>query len=449
MLDILREITNELARIGVVVDPAPIIERKSSALTGPPPVDVEVFNYELTKTSVILSWEPPGEQTLQYEVRRGTIWENASKLFITSNLSAILDPITVGTHTYLIKSISSSGVRSLKSTSIIIEIPTINVLLITRRVLENQVLLNWEEPVSTFRISHYIIRRENSVIVSHNVNTFWSYRELIAGVYTYSVSIVDIAGNESESSEVTLNVNGPTDFEIADEITSDFSGTVSNGKVGDDGKLYVNVDSIKTYEGHFIDNNWDSPQEQIDDEYNLWIQPTLVAGYYEEIFDFGQIFQNVTVNLSWLFEIIRGNFSFGLDIKVSDDNFTYSSSFTDAVFFTTSARYIKVKITFTSGSDKDLLIFDNLNCALSIKREQDGGESQVYASDHPTGTTVSFNKSFLTVESITVAPKGITEIKTVYDFDGGSNPTSFRILAFAANGDAIDATVSWQARGIL
>ena len=47
-----------------------------------------------------------------------TIWESAFKLLITGNLSAILDPIAVGTHTYLIKSISSSGVRSIDALSI-------------------------------------------------------------------------------------------------------------------------------------------------------------------------------------------------------------------------------------------------------------------------------------------------------------------------------------------
>ena len=39
-----------------------------------------------------------------------------------------------------------------------------------------------------------------------------------------------------------------------------------------------------------------------------------------------------------------------------------------------SARYIKAKsFIHTSGSNKDLLVFGTLNCALSLKREQDGG----------------------------------------------------------------------------
>ena len=71
MLDIFRTITDELARIGVIVDPAPTIERKSTTLTGPPPGAVEVFDYEFTKTNVILSWEAPNDSALSYEVRRG------------------------------------------------------------------------------------------------------------------------------------------------------------------------------------------------------------------------------------------------------------------------------------------------------------------------------------------------------------------------------------------
>ena len=333
MLDILRTITDELARIGVVIDPAPTIERKSTTLTGPPPDGVEIFTYELTKTNVVLSWESPTEQTLSYEVRRGTIWEDAFKLLITRNLSAVLDPIEVGTTTYLIKSISSSGVRSIDALSVEVEVFAIGTIDIDRRALENQVLLNWDEPLSTFRISHYVIRREGAVIVSHNINTFWAYNELTAGEYTYSVSTVDIAGNESAPTSVTLDVKGPTDFEIENDLTSDFSGTISNGVVGDDGKLYINVDTTKTYEDHFTDNSWASPQEQIDADYDLWTQPTLLTGYYEEVFDFGKAYSNITVNLSWLFEVIRGNFSFGLDIRISDDGITYSTPFTEAVFF--------------------------------------------------------------------------------------------------------------------
>ena len=350
----------------------------------------------------------------------------------------------------VIKSISSSGVRSIDALSVDVVVQALGLIDIDRRPLANQVLLNWEEPLSTFRISHYIIRREGAVVVSHNVNTFWAYSEVAAGRYTYSVSTVDIAGNESLSVSVEITVSGPTDFEIEDDITSDFSGTISNGVVGDDGKLYINIDTTKTYQEHFDDNSWASPQEQVDDDYDLWIQPTVLAGYYEEVFDFSQVYNSVTVNLSWLFEVIKGNFSFGLDVRVSDDGVTYSTAFTEAVFYIDSARYVKIKITFTSGSDKDLLVFGNLNCSLSLKREQDGDEAMVFASHHPTGTEVFFNpkKNFLSVESITVSPKGPTEIKAVYDFDP-TNLLSFRILAFAANGDPVDATVSWQARGIV
>ena len=451
MMDILRTITDELARIGVVVDPAPDVERKATTLTGPPPDAVSVFNFELTKTNVVLTWEAPNESALRYEIRRGTVWEDAFKLLITGNLSAILDPIEVGTTNYLIKSISSSGVRSIGTDSIEVEVPEINVLVIkSERVLENQILIDWDEPISTFRVSHYVVRREGVVIVSHNVNTFWAYSELIAGEYTYNISTVDIAGNESESISVTRDVGGPTDFEIADELISDFSGTISNGEVGDDGRLYVNVDNAKSYRDHFDDNNWDDPQDQVSAGYDLWIQPTLLTGYYEEVFIFDLILQDVTVNLSWVFEVVRGNFSFGLDIRVSDDGISYSSAFTDAVFFASSVKYVKAKIVFTSGTDEDILIFDNLNCALSVKKEQDGGTALVYANDHPEGTTVLFKKkNFLSVDSITVSPKGLVEITVGYEFDGGSNPRDFRILAFNADGDPTNAEVSWQARGIL
>lgn len=447
MLSVLQEILDELDRIGILVDPAPTVQRKVSTASKVAPPVVTVFNYTLTKENLTLFWEAPTPDFVYYELRKGDNWNTASRVLITTNLQAILDPITVGTHAYLLRTLSSGGVYSAIIAQVNVTIPPIGSLTISAEVINNFATIIWTEPSSTFRIDHYEITRNGNSLAPNIKGLFYVQQEAQAGVITLGVTAVDIAGNTSPEATITVDVGAPTDFLLEDTQTSDFSGTFVNGMV-ENGIAYFNIDVATSYEDHFIDNVWASPQEQVDAGYPYWIQPTLLTGSYEETFDFGAIYNNIIVNVSWLFETITGDFTFGLETTVSEDDISYSTPFTTPSFFSAAVRYVKVKFTFTSADDKGILALSEFKVNLLVKRENDGGEASVFAAD-AAGTSILFNKAFKFVESINVTPVGTTDLAVTYNFAGGTNPTGFTVKLYDNTGFRIDGTVGWFARGIL
>lgn len=448
LADVLTLIADEVSRVASIVDPAPVVQKKVAKTIFEPPVNISIFTASFTANNVILTWEAPQVGNLLYELRVGATWDAATRLLNTANLSAVLDPILIGTTTYLIKAINNNGIYSKIAASVDVVVPAIGNFTITPYQVNNFVNLDWDEPTSTFTIDHYIITKDTVIIAAFVRSSFYSLQETTAGIYDYGVTAVDIAGNESSEIIVTLDVNGPTDFDFTASLTSSFAGTIVNGRV-EYSRLLVCIDLTKTWTTHFSSQGWTSPQDQIDAGYPIYIQPTLTTASYEEIFDFGAIFQNVIVGLSWLFETIFGAFTFGISVKVSDDNVTYSTAYTSPTNFVTSVRYVKVKLTFTGGNDKALLAFSNFVCTLNVKREVDGGEQDIFAADG-SGTVVLFNKTFKFVESITVTSLNTSiAVITTYNFTGGVNPTQFLVFARNVAGTRIDTHISWKARGVV
>lgn len=447
LADILTKMSTEVNRIAKKVDPVPVVQKKVGSVKLPAPPNVSNFTVSFTDTNVVLNWTAPDSTILLYEVRIGSLWETATRILTTGTLTAILDPIVEGNTTYLIKALNESGVYSILATSVVATVIPIGVFTITPMQVNNWVSLAWSEPDHIFRIDFYRITRDGVILVEQFKGQFFTIQESISGNYTYGVTAVDLFGNESPEITVTLDVAGPTDYEIQDSKTSNLSGSIVNGYV-ENGTLIVCVNTTKTFEHHFIDNSWASPQDQINAGYPIYIQPMNSTASYEEVFDFGTIFTNVIVNLSYLFQTITGSFSFGLSTKVSDDNITYSSANTNPSFFVTSARYVKVKFTFTGSDNKAILAFSNFICTLAVKREMDGGNSAVFAAD-ASGTVITFNKAFKFVESITVTVLQTATRFVTYDFSGGVNPTTFKVKVWNSAGTRQDDTISWKARGVL
>lgn len=99
---------------------------------------------------------------------------------------------------------------------------------------------------------------------------------------------------------------------------------------------------------------------------------------------------------------------------------------------------------------RSLIEIFNLRVTLDVKREVDsGGPIDILATD-VGGTVIEFSKAFKRVESINVTILSTTIKSVIYDFDHSEeNPTEFKALAFDINGNRVDATISWIARGIV
>jgi hypothetical protein len=408
--------------------------------------NVLIFTYEFTNRNVILRWEQPDLSIFQYEIRKGgNSWETSSHLLQTATLSAVFDPLPVGTTRYWIKGIDFDGNVSETALPLDVSVPAIGSITITGTVIDNNVLLSWSIPTTTFDIAYYEVFRDTTP-VGRQDGTFAIIFETVSGTYLYRVRPVDWAGNIGPEASVSVQVRQPPDFDLISTGIDDLTGVRVNTIIYRN-KLLANVYESHTWLQHFEINGWTTIQQQIDATYPIYIQPTPLVGTYEKIFDFGGVFNDVIVNLSWNQTTLAGTMNVASAISTSTDGITYTTPVNGRSLFSGSLRYVKVKMTFTGTTPHALLEWYNLIVALNVKSEIDGG--QIYADkDDVGGTVVVFNKAFKDINSITVDADSIEPLYIIYDFIDIPNPTQFKVLCYDSSGQRVDYLISWKARGI-
>lgn len=407
------------------------------------PPNVTGFTYVLTRLNVILNWNAVANF---YEIRQGTDWNTANRILTTATTQAVFNPLLVGTTSYLIKSISISGVYSANAARVDVIIPPIGTPTPSAQVIDNNVLLRWNEPITTFDILHYKVDR-NGTDIGVIRGTFIALFEIAGGTFTYGIKAVDIAGNESARGTIIATVTSPADYELSGTLTDDFTGGTKDNCVKDGSWLIAPVDDAETWTTHYTDQSFDQIQDFINAAYSVWVEPSESTGSYEKIFDFGAIFTDTLVSVLFNSLAIDGTVAVVVKIAVSDDNITYSSFVTATSIFAASVRYVKVRFEFTA-TGSSIIAITSLIVNLNIKREVDSGT--VNADDADTnGTFVAFNKAFRDVDSITLTVDSNNEIVAVYDFNDVPDPTGFYVFAYDSTGARIDALVSWKARGVV
>jgi len=412
------------------------------------------FTITLFENNIQLSWNPINADVNLYEIRLGLVWATATPLVITATLVANIDPIareilTNTSYTFWIAAKDNSGNYG-DPVSSSISIPDIGVPVITSTIIGNFALLNWTIPLSPFKLDHYKVYR-NGVFYANVGGTFTAIFEIEGGTYEYTVQAVDIIGNVSSlATAVSLTLTDPPDYIERAAQTSTFTGTKNNCLLDlDVTKLIANFVLGRTWKQHFDDNAWTSPQAQVSVGYDRYLQPNTTTGYYEEVFDFGTIYTNNIINITWNFELVVGSVTVACQVSVSNDDISYDTPIVATSRLAVSARYAKVRLTFTGSPITDALIqIFNLRCVLNVHKEQDGGIITALAAD-VGGTVVTFNKAFKAIDSITLTPNS-TIIKTaIYDFAFPANPTTFKVLVYDGAGIRIDGDVTWDARGVV
>lgn len=364
LADLLTLMQGELTRIALIIDPPPISNTGPIPEPGERPRDITVFTYAFTRTSIVLLWNAPQDGFLMYEIRaNSSTFSDGDHVLSTAALQAILDPNDsagglgnyglIGDHVFTIKAFNNSDQESFNEALLTVTVPALGLITINGSVINNQVILLWNEPTSTFNIDHYEIYK-NAVKIQDNIRgTFFVIQEIAGGTYQYGIKAIDIAGNESDLSTVNLVVNDPTDFEIQDEFISDFSGVKINcveESVGGIDTLLACVNDPETYEDHFLSRFWNSPQNQIDAEFPLFIQPAAPTGSYKEIFDFGGSFANNIITYDWQIETVTGSVSVSVSTRTSPDLSSWSAPIIGTQIFAAGPmRYVEVTLSFVSS----------------------------------------------------------------------------------------------------
>ena len=306
--------------------------------------DVQNFRYSLVPLGIKFEWDRP-ENAFVFEIRKGDVWETASRQLVTTTLSAVLNGQLVGTHKYWIRGFGLDGTPSANATPLDVVIPPLGEVGLLGEVVDNFILLQWTKPTSAFQLDYYIVSKDGTQIGEQD-GTFVTLFEDTGGTYTYSVRAVDIFGNVSNDATIDLLVSQPADYVLYDIYTDDFSGTKYN--VYRDPTLpsiFASLDLTETWQ-QYADNGWATMQDEIDDNLPYWLQPTADSGWYERIVDFGTILEAIICNVSWAYHEIVPFTSVRCYMSSSLDGVTYTAPLETKSLFMPEFRFVKVRFEF-------------------------------------------------------------------------------------------------------
>lgn len=410
---------------------------------------------------LLLSWEDPASvlPVDRYEVYENSV--SSANLVATLYATVFRTKVLFSAKTYLVRAIDSAGnPGTARSVPVNIALPSVATL--NSEVIDNNVLFRWTAQAGSLPIRTYELRRgstyASSTLIGLKDGGFTTVFEApqVQTVYTYWLTAVDTAGNYGAPKSVSATVNQPPDYVLATNFISAFAGTKSNAALDVDGELVLPVNTTETWTQHFTNRSWAGPSAQVAAGYPYYAQPGNLSGYYEEVLDYGAVLVAMKVTVSFLLQTLGGSLSSSVQITTAlDSGFTSNvQTFSGAQAYAINFRYIKVRITVTATNDQGVGVLSNLTTKLDTKLKtltgsvytnaSDSGGTTVYLTDDKSSTGP---KTFIDVESITVAAQGTTPLYAIYDFTDTYSPLSFKVLLFNSSGTRVSGTVSYSVRG--
>lgn len=457
LYEILLLLTADLNEIRTVVIPT-TVQHAIDVLNAPAPLvhAVDSLIYTILSTSVRFNWTETDPNVKQYELRKGSVWATANFQTRTIANQVDINPLPEGTTRFILRTINADGVVSLEDKIIDVVVNDTPAPVIRPQVIDNNVLLIWDPPVSAFSIDHYNVYKDGNLI-GQQAGTFFSTFEVFSGTFTYSVEAVDIVGNVGSRGNVTIAVSEPPDFVLQDSRVSNLSGTKVNVILESGPKLLCCVNTTETWHNHFLSRGWGSIAAQVAAGYNRYGEPYALTGSYQEVIDYGAVFTSLVVNMDWSVNVIVGNVAINATIEASTDGTTWSVPSIGKSAFFTELRYARITLTFTPTDDKSSIEFFNFRIFLNTKLVLTSGSisaklldnASATPSTHLGGTYVAFVKPYKSVNSITLTTNSQQPITAIYDLIGVANPDGFKIFVFDSAGIRIDQQVSWKVRGTI
>lgn len=391
----------------------------------------------LTSATVTLDWNDV--TTSQFEIAYYEVIYNGTTKTTKSN-SITVPADWTGDRLFIVKTVDIHGNKSSGFSNDVAKVAPNPPTDLKTQVIDNTVMLYWKLPDRTsLPIDHVMLRKgatfATSTPIGEKKGEFTTVTEVVGGEYTYWLSAVDTEGIESSPVSITTIVAEPPDFVFNGQFISDFSGTKSSAAF-DGSSLVLPINTTETFEQHFTSRSWNTPQNQIDAGFPIFIQPSGGTAYYEEVFDFGQPLASSRVMVSYKGVVVAGNPIVTYSISLSLDNITYVQYNGVTEVFGTNFRYVKVRLNVTEPSNIGLYSISDLSVRLDAKLKNDAGTVNALASD-TLGTIVNFSKEFIDVQSITLSPSGTTAAIPVYDikdtFVSGTYSVSSNVCTVTLN----------------
>lgn len=216
--------------------------------------------------------------------------------------------------------------------------------------------------------------------------------------------------------------------------------------------LYLPVPPL-TFIQAFDQNGWASIDEKITDGYQLWIHPgTTEVGIFEEVVDFEAVINAATlVTVSYNPVTLDGTVTIEPTLSLSADGSTWTSYSNQLQVYASGFRYLKIHLEATATDKRGIVRIDEIRVVLSLKEIRDAGNGEV--TNASAGAAMTFNKSFIDIDSITVTPEYQSALvddqpRPVYAFDDVANPQDgFHVYLYNSTG-RVTGKFSWAAKGV-
>lgn len=359
--------------------------------------------------NVQISWTPVRGtlETVFYEVRRGTVWGSAVLVGRVNSTYVDVKGGWLGTERFLVRAVDANGqygATTIPETaygetgSIDVVISAPSQPSISQQVVDNNVLLRWNDCTATLPIVGYELRRgatwAGATVIGAKQGGFTSVFETASGTYTYWLAGIDSAGNYGTPGNVVAAVNQPPDYILRLNQASTFSGTLTNMVTDGTGVAVAAVNTSETYEQHFTTRGWTTIQNQIDAGFSQWILPGQTTATYEDTIDYGAVVAGSKVMQALASTAVAGSLTITprISIKLNVGDAWTDFNGLDSIF-ATNFRYIKFRYDFAGSGGDDLLQLTSLNYRIDSKLRTDTGLSSAKAPQSGTysrtGTTIT------------------------------------------------------------
>ena len=402
--------------------------------------------------SVVLSWAAVSGSfaTDHYDIRTGgTAWATASALASVSTTLYSERAVWSGIKKYWVAAVDAYGNVG-PAALVTASINAAPAPAITQQVIDNTVLLYWNQTSGSLPTATFEIRRGSTwataVLIGAKSGGFTTIMETMAGTYTYWICAIDTAGNYGTPGSVAATVSAPPDYVLKANYATTFSGTRSSMAPDIDGGYVMPINATETIAAHFTTRTWTTPQDQVTAGFPLFIQPNKTPAYYEEVIDYGSVLAGCKITVTANGLAMVGTPTIACDISTSVDGVTYVLNAGVWQVYSTNFRYVKYRLTVQASDSTSLYKLSGANVRLDVKLKNDGGSVACNAAD-VNGTTANFVVPFISVTSITLTPAGTTPLTAVYNFSGAANPTGFSVFLFNSAGQRVSGNVSWSAKG--
>lgn len=182
-----------------------------------PPSDVTGLTATQQDYGFRLNWTPVSDVDLrEYEIRVGNGSSNWATATLVANIRTAAyyyETRTAGTYKFFVKAIDTSGNYSVNAASVTSVVAAPSAPTVTYAIDGQDVVLEWNEPSSTFAIKEYEIRYGASYSAGTPVATVTALRYRFkanwGGARNFFVIARDVAGNDGADGTVTATITSP------------------------------------------------------------------------------------------------------------------------------------------------------------------------------------------------------------------------------------------------